>query len=189
MLSLNFSSIIPSLPKKQTMKKINFLVPALALVLFATPALANLQDKIETHQERAENREERRQEVKEKRQESRSERLEAHGTRLQTRFDAYYTRLNNIITKLESRITATTNKDTTAAKAKLQEAKDMLQQAKTLADSAVSQFKAIDPVDWEDQKDAAKAARDTAQKARLAFVDTIKLINDTVKLLKSAQPK
>ncbi len=175
------------------MNKLSLLIPVIALSLTAIPVHASLQERVNTRQnkmeEQVENRQENREERQENRQEKRTIRFEDHGTRLEARFTAYYTRLNNIITKVQARIDASTDKDTTTAQSKLTEAKNTLAEAKSLADSAISQFKAIDPAKWEEQKEAAKAARDTANKARQSFLDTLKLINDSVKLLKSAPAK
>lgn len=181
-------------------KRVFFIATAVSLSLAATPANAGIQERLENHEERMENRQERAQENRENRQENRQERqenrqekrseiAENHGLRLEKRFGDYYTRLNTIIGKIQARIDASTTKNTAESQAKLEEAKTKLSEAKTLADSAVSQFKALDPAKYAEQKTAAQAARDTANKARQAFVDTLKLMNESVKLLKSAPAK
>ena len=140
-----------------------------------------------------ENRQEQIQENKaervENRQQRRSDIAENHALRLEKRFGSYYTRLSAIVTKIQARIDASTTKNTTEAQSKLTEAKTRLEQAKVSADSAIAQFKAIDPTKWEEQKEKAKLARDEANKARQGFIDTLKLLNESVKLLKSAPVK
>lgn len=174
-------------------KRLKTVSLAFLFLLLASPVSANLgerldarKDKIEVRQgEIKENREER----QENRQERRSDLAGKHADRLSQRFGNYYTRLNTIISKIQSRIDASTTKNTTNSQNKLTDAKNKLAEAKTLGDSAVAQFKAIDPAKWDEQKSKAQVARDTADKAREAFKSTISLMSESIKALKSASAK
>lgn len=174
-------------------KRLKTLSLAVLFLLLATPVSATLGERLDASKDKIEARQEQRTENREERQENRQDRRSdvagKHADRLEQRFNNYYTRLNTIIGKIQARIDASTTKDTSEAQSKLNEAKAKLTEAKTLGESAIVQFRAIDPAKWSEQKAKAVGARDTANKAREAFKATIALLVEAVKALKSAPLK
>lgn len=175
------------------MKQTLLLVPLLLLSM-ATPAFAEDKTLRETRQENRrevreeikENREEMRELRTENRQEVRSMVAENHANRLERRFKFYYDRLSGIATRLQTRLDSlkSTGKDTSSALSKLTEAKTKLESAKTLGAQSVAAFRAIDPAKFEEQKAEAKAARDLANQARVAFKDALVLFKSVLKEVK-----
>ncbi len=171
------------------MKKIIYIL--ITLVFLFTPNIARadedgtregtLRDRI---QQKMENVKERVQNRVETRQVKRDERTERHAVRLQERFDNYYERLNKIIEKVQTRLTnlAADGKDVSSSQSKLDEAKSKLALAKTLADESVALFNSIEADKFETQKTIIQSAKDKANEARKAFIETHKLIKDAVKL-------
>ena len=94
-----------------------------------------------------------------------------HAQRLQTRFEFYYQRLQQIAEKIQARLQTMANNglETTAAQAKLQTALQLLEQAKIKGDEAIKQFEAIDPTQYQAQRQMALQAGETAQAARNQF--------------------
>jgi len=158
----------------------------LTFLTLSSPVYAALQNRLENRQEKMELRQENRQE---QRQEKRSDVAGKHSERLAQRFSNYQTRFAALIAKIQARIDLSTTKNVTSAQAKLDDAKAKLAYAIITGEKAVAQFKAIDPAKWVEQKAEAQAARDTADQARNAFKDTLALMIESVKLLKSAPAK
>lgn len=181
------------LVKHMKNKRLQTVSLAFLFLLLASPASANLGELLGNRRDKMENRQEEIKESIEERQETRQSRRTdiagKHAERLEQRFSNYYTRLNFIIGKIQSQIDLATTKDTSQAQSKLTEAKTTLAEAKTLGESAVSQFKAIDPDKWNIQKPKAEVARDTANKAREAFKKTLVLMSESLRLLKLAPAK
>lgn len=125
----------------------------------------------------------------EERQIERDERAEKHAERLQLRFTNYYDRLNKIIEKVQTRFAnmKADGKDISLAQAKLDEAKTKLELAKTLGDESVSLFNSIEADKFEIQKEIALSAKNKANEARKAFIETHKLIKEAVKLGKVSE--
>lgn len=151
-------------------------------VLAQTPTLRPRQ---EIRLDIRDNRKEIRADRKENRQARRDLRAQKHGERLEARFGHYYTRLIAIATKIQERINKLKGegRDITTAQTKLDEAKAKLESAKSLGAEAVAAFKAIDPAKYQEQREAALAARDKAKQARQAFQNTLKLLKESVKLI------
>lgn len=175
------------------MKQALLLVP---LLLFSIASPASAEDKT-LRETRQENRREVREEVKENRdemrdlrsenrQEMRSMVAENHANRLERRFKFYYDRLSGIAARLQNRLDTlkSNGKDTASALAKLTEAKTKLESAKTLGAQSVAAFRAIDPAKFEEQKTEAKAARDLANQARVAFKESLVLFKNVLKEVK-----
>lgn len=154
---------------------------ALALTLFA-PALVFAQGDENVTKRRPE----RAVEIQEIRQEARSSVAEAHAARLKRRFGFYTARLTNIMTRFQKRLDVlkAEGRDTAPTQTKLDLAKSKLAAAKLKGDEAVSAFAAIDPGKFPEQKDAAFAARDLAQAARVLFQETHQALKDALKELK-----
>ncbi|GAB4026183.1 MAG: hypothetical protein Fur0011_0930 [Candidatus Microgenomates bacterium] len=175
------------------MKQTLILVPLLLLSI-TTPIFAEDQTLRETRQENRreiresikENREEMRELRTENRQEVRSVVAENHANRLERRFKFYYDRLSGIASRLQTRLDSlkSTGKDISSALSQLTEAKAKLESAKTLGTQSVAAFRAIDPAKFEEQKAEAKAARDLANQARLAFNDALLLFKGVLKEVK-----
>lgn len=125
----------------------------------------------------------------ETRQIRRDERAEKHANRLQEHFENYYERLTKIIEKVQTRLTKmkADGKDVVSAQAKLDEAKNSLESAKTLGAESVSLFNSIEAGKFEEQKSVAISARDKANEARKAFIETHKLIKESVKLARGVE--
>lgn len=140
-------------------------------------------------QDRKDDRQEQKEERMENRQQLRSDVAEKHANRLKNRFGFYSNRLNNLLEKLETRLQNMSDegKDVTTAEEKLNAAKTALEEGKTLADQAVAAFNAIDPEDYETQRDKALAARDIAEEARAKFKEAVSLMREAVSLAKDAQ--
>lgn len=145
-----------------------------------------MENRRELREEIQENREEVRELRAENRQEVRSMVAENHANRLERRFKFYYDRLSGIATRLQTRLETlkSEGKDTTNALAKLTEAKTKLESAKTLGSQSVAAFRAIDPAKFEEQKAEAKAARDLANQARVAFKEALSLFKNVLKEVK-----
>jgi len=150
----------------------------------------------ENSQERQENREEIRTEVQEnsqnrqdRRQERRDNVAQIHATRLTNRFGFYSQRLTNLIEKTAAKFDEMENegKDVDAAQAKLDEAKAALDEAKSIGNQAISAFEAIEPDEYEAQRDRALEARDLAQQAREGYKTTVSLMKEAVQLAKNAE--
>ena len=126
-------------------------------------------------------------EIQEIRQENRNKVAENHASRLERRFGFYYDRLSKIIVRFESRLVIldSAGKNTTDAKAKLALAKTKLEAAKVAGENAISQFRAITPAKFSEQKTEVKAARDLAKSARALFKDAHALLKDALKSLKT----
>ncbi len=134
----------------------------------------NVQERQDTRQERRENR--------------RDNTAQLHAARLTNRFGFYSQRLTNLIDKIETKLSemATEGKDVTAAQAKLNEAKAALDKAKSLGSQAITAFEAIEPAEYETQRDRALAARDLAQQARKNYQEAVFLMKEAVNLAKEA---
>lgn len=175
------------------MKKL--IIISLLLTVFALPVYAEetnslretrMENRQEIRNEIQENREEVRELRQENRQEVRSVVAENHANRLERRFKFYYDRLSGIAARLQTRLDTleSNGKDITAALSKLTEAKTKLESAKTLGAQSVAAFRAIDPAKFEEQKTQAKAARDLANQARVAFKDALALLKAVLKEVK-----
>ena len=94
-----------------------------------------------------------------------------HAQRLQTRFEFYYQRLQQISEKIQARLQtmATNGLNVTAAQTKLQTAIQLLKQAKNNGAEAVEQFEAIDPTQYQAQRQMALQAGEAAQTAHNQF--------------------
>ncbi len=173
-------------------KKILFAFSFALIMALATqaPAFAKestkrveLNERAETRMEvRQENREERQEERQENRQERRDDIAENHGERLQNRFRKYSERLNALISKVEARIAKreAEGKENGDATVKLELAKTKLAEATKLGEDAIAMFLAIDPAKYSEQRTQAQAARDKAELARKAYIETVKLIKDAI---------
>ena len=128
-------------------------------------------------------------EVKEDKQEVRDNVAQLHANRLRHRFlEAYYPKLNVFILKLQAKITSMSEagKNMTSSQAKLDEAKTSLELAKQLAADSIAGFEAIEPAKYNIQRQQALTARDQANQARTKFIQTIKLLKETLQLMKAA---
>lgn len=188
-----------------------FFLAALVMTTAAPVALAQegstYQDRVEERrtlfgensQERQANREEIRTQVGEnvqERQDTRQERRETrrdsvaqfHATRLTNRFGFYSQRLTNLIEKVDTKLSemASEGKDVAAAQVKLDEAQSALNESKSLGSQAIAAFEAIEPAEYETQRDQALAARDLAQQARESYKEAVSLMKEAVKLAKGA---
>lgn len=125
----------------------------------------------------------------EERQIRRDKRAENHANRLNERFGNYYDRLNKIIEKVQTRLTnmMADGKDVDASQVKLNEAKTKLEAAKALGDESVLLFNSIEADKFEAQKDIAISAKDKANEARKAFIESHKLIKESVKLARGLE--
>lgn len=119
--------------------------------------------------------------------EQRAESDEAFGSRLQQRFTLYKTRLYMIIDKLQARIERlnAAGKDTTAAQTKLDEAQALLQDANTSGSSAVQLFTGIQLGDLSVQSSELEAAREKAQATRDLYFQVMKLLQETIAILRT----
>lgn len=125
----------------------------------------------------------------EKRQIRRDKRAENHANRLEERFTNYYDRLNKIIEKVQTRLTnmKSDGKDVTSAQSKLDEAKTKLESAKTLGSESVSLFNSIEADKLEEQKEVIVSARDKANESRKAYIESHKLIKESVKIARGLE--
>lgn len=137
---------------------------------------ARLQQRINTVKEKIELKRDERQE---NREQQRIEFAKKHVERITKRFGEYYERLNKIIAKVETKVA-----NNSLAKAKLSEAKSKLAEAKTLSDEAIGLFSEITTGNLGSNDENVSNAKEKANSARQAFVDTLKLIGDAVKIAK-----
>ena len=128
-----------------------------------------------------------RQELETKREEIRNRIAQIHATRLTKRFDAYYLRLASIITRFEARliILQKNGKDIVPTQAKLDLAKAKLVEAKTAGQDAVKALQAIDPLKFSEQQEERLAARNLATSAHDLYKETLTLLKDSLKSLKT----
>lgn len=194
------------------MKKISF-IPALALTILVVSATAPIafaqgnttsyrenldarRAKVQQNvQERQENRQEKKAEItqnvqerQENRQQRRDDIAQRHAERLGNRFGLYSQRLTTLIGKIDTKLTemANNDKDTTLAQAKVEEARTSLSKATTLGNQAIAAFEAIEPAEYDAQREQALAARDLAQQAREQYKTTASLLREAVQLAKNA---
>jgi chromosome segregation ATPase len=128
--------------------------------------------------------------VEEKRasvQERRAGIARGHAERLTARFQAYYDRLSAIIAKVEARLAdlASQGIDVSVAQDQLGQVTAKLAEARNIGATAVSGFASITPETIDNQKAQIEKARSDAQAARLLFVDTIKLLQQTVQTMRT----
>ncbi len=127
--------------------------------------------------------------TKETKGELRNDVAQIHATRLKHRFlGIYYPKLDAFIQKVQAKIDsmAASGKIMAEAQSELNEAKAALQAAKTLADQSIAGFEAIEPAKYNIQRQQAVDASQTAKTARAKFVETIKLLKNTLKLMREA---
>ena len=145
--------------------------------------------------QRSENAQNRVQKINEKiqkgqevRQERRANIAQNHAERLSNRFGFYSQRLVNLIVKIKSRLEAMAadGKDVTEALNKINEAQEALDNAKLLGEKAVAEFSAIDPENYESQRDQALAAKEIADQAREEFKNAVTLMRESIKLAKDS---
>lgn len=119
-------------------------------------------------------------------QERRTEIAQKHAINLELHFNAHYKRLATMADKIQTRINTfkSEGKDVSVAQAKLDSAKASLETAKSLGLEAIAAFKAIDPTQYEEQRDQALAAKQKAEQARKAFMTALEGMKETVKALK-----
>lgn len=132
-------------------------------------------------------RQEIRTQVGENARERRSTIAQVHGNRLENRFSMYEQRLRNIYDRLV-RVVAEHKRqgqDVSSLERKLREADTKLDAAQAAADDAIEGFLAIEPEAYDEQRDAALAARDKAQEARRLFVEAHRLLRDIIADIKS----
>ncbi len=141
-----------------------------------------IENKINAVKDNVQERKEIRVEDREEnRAERRSEFAKKHSERISKRFSAYYERINKIIIKVETRIS-----DNITAREKLNEAKSKLETAKKLGDEAVTLFSSITTGNLGSNSETVQEAKDKANEARIAFVDTMKLVRDAIKITKDS---
>jgi len=177
------------------MKKFLLVSTFLSLVLL-TPSFVNadednarestLRDRLQQKMDNVKSRIEGR---VEKRQIRRDKRAENHANRLEERFGNYYDRLNKIIEKVQTRLTnmKSDGKDVDTAQAKLGEAKTKLESAKALGSESVSLFNSIEADKFEEQKTIIDSAKSKADEARKSFIETHKLVKESVKLARGIE--
>ena len=145
--------------------------------------------------QRSENAQNRVQKINEKiqkgqevRQERRANIAQNHAERLSNRFGFYSQRLVNLIVKIKSSLEAMAadGKDVTEALNKINEAQEALDNAKLLGEKAVAEFSAIDPENYESQRDQALAAKEIADQAREEFKNAVTLMRESIKLAKDS---
>ena len=112
-----------------------------------------------------------------------------YANRLTNHFDFYYQRFTNLIDKLEISLNnlASNGKDVADAQAKLAEAKMALGHAQLVGYEAIMIFEAIEPTQYEAQRDQVLQARDAAQQARVEYLEVLSLLKQAVRLAKIAQ--
>lgn len=105
-----------------------------------------------------------------------------HAEKLQARFGYYDQKLSSSIQKLEAKLQQmeASGRNVSAARAKLNDANQSLAQANTLATQAVSGFMAIEPGEYQLQRQQAQTARDLAQQARTSYKTTIGQLREVV---------
>lgn len=178
------------------MKKTTIITAFSLVALVMTTAVpVALAQEGSTYQDRAAERQALFEENSQERQDTRQERRETrrdniaqfHATRLSNRFGFYTQRLTNLIEKTDSKLTemAGEGKDVAAAQAKLDEAEVALNEAKSLGNRAIAAFEAIEPAEYDVQRDSALAARDLAQQARESYIKAVSLMKEAVKLAKN----
>lgn len=151
---------------------------------------SNLKDRIRVRIENVrEEVKERKLEQKEIREENREQRSANHADRLTKRFGMYYERLNKIILKIQERIDNLDDqgKNMALSQEKLNLAKGMLAEAKENGDQAINLFNSIEADSYELQRETALKARDLAKQATKAYIDSHKLVKETVKIVKSVK--
>jgi len=118
-----------------------------------------------------------------------------YANRLTNHFDFYYQRFTNLIDKLEISLNNSLSnlmfngkdaKYVIDAQAKLAEAKMALGHAQLVGYEAIMIFEAIEPTQYEAQRDQALQARDAAQQARIEYLETLSLLKQAVRLAKIA---
>lgn len=98
-----------------------------------------------------------------------------HANRLQRRFNFYYQRLTKIADKIEARfdLLEAEGVDMTEARAGFSNAMLLLEEAREKANNAVARFEAIDPEEYQAQRQIALTARDEALQARDQFQQVV----------------
>ena len=192
---------------KDTMKKINsgLLAVTLGAVLFAglvqpvsarSSAISNLEREQELRERARKLLDEKREETKtqleqkasefrEQRQENLEQRRDRIAENAANRFENHVSQLSEKINRIESRISKmkAAGKDVAEAEAKLSAAKASLETAKTLSAEAVTKIKAVQGVDWDQNRSEIKAAREAVNAAQKSFVQVLKQLKEAIVML------
>lgn len=110
--------------------------------------------------------------------------LAMHANRLRQRYQVYYQRLTNLGEKLEQRLNLLEQEDQmdmSAPREKLNEALIKLEQARIQGEEAIKNFEAIDPEQYQSQRQLAFQARDLALQATQQFRETLNLMLTAVR--------
>lgn len=118
------------------------------------------------------------------REQNRAQIAEFHANRLERRFTTYYNRLNRLSEKIANRLSimSQNGQDVSAAQTKLTEANSKLEEAKSYGNQAINQFRLIEADKYQTQRELALTARDLANQARQAFINSLKLYKEVVQL-------
>jgi hypothetical protein len=110
--------------------------------------------------------------------------LAMHVNRLRQRYQVYYQRLTTIGEKLEQRLNLLEQEphiDMTAPREQLDEALIKLEQARIQGEEAIEEFEAIDPEQYQSQRQLALQAKNLALQATQQFRETLNLMLTAVR--------
>ena len=129
------------------------------------------EEKKEKLDELASKKDEMKAKIEEKKLQLRTDAAARHTVHMEKRFSFYSTRLSEMIGKFQAKLDTIKNSglDTSLAQEKLNEAADMLVLATDQANTAISEFAAIEIADFESQQELSKAAQTAATTARNSY--------------------
>lgn len=144
------------------------------------------EKRIENQEQRKEERQEKQESRQEERQEKRAEKMDEAADRIEKRFAMHEQKLSNWLERAEKHVSdlKAKGKDTAATEKSIAKAKTTLTEAVTLGKASVAQVRAIEATDWQTQKPAMQAARESVKKAQAAFVTALKEIRQVLVELK-----
>lgn len=128
-------------------------------------------ERQEKLQEAQEKKEQMKEQIQEKKLEQRSDVAAKHTINMEKRFSFYSERLDSMISKFQGKLDLMTESglDTALAQEKLNAAADQLVIAIEQANTAITEFAAIEPADFASQQELSKAAQAAAKTARDSY--------------------